>query len=532
MDPDRIDFGPVRIGEAVVDTVRVTNGDANDLLITSANVPPPAFDLPASPFSGDILLAPGAGLDVALRFSPHDSATFSTNLQFHTVRGSFDVQLEGEGVPEVIVINEILADPASGGAGDANGDGTRHSSEDEFVEILNIGLRSVSLAGSQLSDAGTGEAARFTFPPGAVLAAGSRAVLFGGGSPSGVPGAVFADDGKIGRGLTNSGDTVYLIDPVGPDTLARAVFGSEGGKNQSLVREPDGRGAFVLHESFPGNGEAHSPGRERIHLVGVAPGLADTTIQLGAQLSGSAVGIFSDSSSILIDVDELVWTSSDPTVVAVEAHVLRGVGIGTSTISAVAGGVASSGIRIDVEAPGIGSLRIAPSDTLVVTGDTSSFVAIATLSNGVEETLQSGVTWGSQNGSIAHHLGSGRFASPSHGSATLTAAVDDVSTVASLLSGRRGDLDADGAFALVDALRLVYLILGDPATSSFESRSSDLNSDGSTDIVDLTILINHVLGIPAAKPTDISTVASYRITGGLLVVEANTNLRALMNRPG
>ena len=39
------------------------------------------------------------------------------------------------------IINEIHADPAANAGaetpGDANGDGTRHSSEDEFIELIN-----------------------------------------------------------------------------------------------------------------------------------------------------------------------------------------------------------------------------------------------------------------------------------------------------------------------------------------------------------------------------------------------------------
>src|SRR5689334_24052827 len=48
-----------------------------------------------------------------------------------------------------IVINEYLADPAGSGpgdlAGDANGDGVRDSSADEFVEIVNAGTAPVNI---------------------------------------------------------------------------------------------------------------------------------------------------------------------------------------------------------------------------------------------------------------------------------------------------------------------------------------------------------------------------------------------------
>jgi len=46
----------------------------------------------------------------------------------------------------------VLADPAAGVEGDANGDGARHTYEDEFVEILNLGPTQVDLAGWRLGD--------------------------------------------------------------------------------------------------------------------------------------------------------------------------------------------------------------------------------------------------------------------------------------------------------------------------------------------------------------------------------------------
>ena len=55
------------------------------------------------------------------------------------------------GCPSAWVINEFLADPASGSAGDANGDGTRSFSEDEFVEIVNDTGSDVDISGLTLS---------------------------------------------------------------------------------------------------------------------------------------------------------------------------------------------------------------------------------------------------------------------------------------------------------------------------------------------------------------------------------------------
>jgi len=53
-----------------------------------------------------------------------------------------------------ILINEFLADPADGLAGDANGDGVRDSSHDEFVELVNTTGRDMDLNGYQLQTRG------------------------------------------------------------------------------------------------------------------------------------------------------------------------------------------------------------------------------------------------------------------------------------------------------------------------------------------------------------------------------------------
>ena len=79
------------------------------------------------------------------------------------------------------MINEVLYDPPSGDAGDANGDGTRDPHEDEFIEFYNSGLE-IDLSGYTISDASQ---LRHTFPTGSIIPANGVLVLFGGGNPSG-----------------------------------------------------------------------------------------------------------------------------------------------------------------------------------------------------------------------------------------------------------------------------------------------------------------------------------------------------------
>jgi predicted extracellular nuclease len=158
-----------------------------------------------------------------------------------------------------VVINEIHADPAAGLAGDANGDGTRDATQDEFVELVNDGVAALDISGWTLAD---GFGVRHTFPAGTTLSATCSIVVFGGDSPTGAFGNGVVQTASSGAlGLNNSGDTVTLND--GTSDVATYTYGSEGGNNQSLTRDPDVTGSdpLVEHSGATGSGGAlWSPG--------------------------------------------------------------------------------------------------------------------------------------------------------------------------------------------------------------------------------------------------------------------------------
>ena len=141
---------------------------------------------------------------------------------------------------------------AAGPAGDANNDGTRHTYEDEFVEVVNLGPDAVDVAGWRLGDDDTSVFSWFEFPPATVLAPGERAVLFGGGSPQGFTPPAFVDDGRLGNGLTNGGDRLFLIDVAGDtvDSVSTISWPSD----QSIVRPNRTCEPFVFHADPPGRG--------------------------------------------------------------------------------------------------------------------------------------------------------------------------------------------------------------------------------------------------------------------------------------
>ena len=157
------------------------------------------------------------------------------------------------------IVNEILADPASDLTGDANGDGVRSSSADEFVELVNTTGATADISGFSISD---GFGVRHIFPSGTVIAPNNAIVVFGGGTPTGSFGDATVQTASNGQlGLNNSGDTVTFTNDSGV-VLSQVSYGSEGGNNQSLTLEPDLTGAgYVFHSTATDSGGAlFSPG--------------------------------------------------------------------------------------------------------------------------------------------------------------------------------------------------------------------------------------------------------------------------------
>lgn len=156
-----------------------------------------------------------------------------------------------------IVINEFLADPANGFLGDANRDGVRSSSEDEFIELFNNGLSSLDLSSWSLWDS---TSQRHLFPAGIQLSPAERLVIFGGGDPIGIPGLVFkASSGALS--LNNTVDSILLKNNLG-SVMDQILYGSDANLDQSLNRFPEGSGNFGLHSQVSLLGLTYSPGTD------------------------------------------------------------------------------------------------------------------------------------------------------------------------------------------------------------------------------------------------------------------------------
>lgn len=136
-----------------------------------------------------------------------------------------------------LLITEIQFDVPSAG-GDANGDGTRSSRWDEFVELYNSGTQPIDLSAYQLIE--REGVPFFTFPLNSTIAPGQFAVVFGGGDtttftniPPGTlvysveivdPNSGFSN-GLGKSNLSNTSDRVMLVNPLLADTLFELYWG-------------------------------------------------------------------------------------------------------------------------------------------------------------------------------------------------------------------------------------------------------------------------------------------------------------------
>jgi lamin tail-like protein/IPT/TIG domain-containing protein len=291
----RINGSPFTTTDPVIDSISpdaaVAGSGAVIIIITGSNFQPDS-----------IVRADGAPINAA--FNNANQMTAEIPPSATSIIGAHEVAVENPGpvvsnsatftVFGAIRINEYLADPPGSAAGDligdANGDGSRSASQDEFVEIVNAGSTPINISGFTISDA---DQVRFTFPQGKIIPAGEAAVVFGGGTPTGpfgnaaANGLVFAAGGA-GLSLNNGGDAITVKDSNGA-TLDSVTFGAaEGGADQSITRSPDVVGNFVKHSLAAGSGGSlFSPGAQVNGMPFTAPGPIINSISPDSAVVGS-----------------------------------------------------------------------------------------------------------------------------------------------------------------------------------------------------------------------------------------------------
>lgn len=271
-------------------------------------------------------------------------------------------------------INEVLSDPAADEGtntpGDANGDGTRGSASDDFIEIINYSDSPITMTGYQIWDSkidGSGTTLRHTFADPTVLNSGEAIIVFGGGTLTGTYGgatAVLASTTTLN--FSRTGEAAVLTDANRNviDSLDMDQFNPNAGGayGKAITRNPDMSGNFVLSD-IPTNGHLQTPGVriDSTAFNGTIPadtvnitGEADITQELGTlQLTATALPSFANTKTV-------TWGTTDATVATVDANGLvtavangpvrifanADAGHGTDTVDITVSGQTTTGIEV------------------------------------------------------------------------------------------------------------------------------------------------------------------------------------------
>ena len=266
-----------------------------------------------------------------------------------------------------IMINEVLADPPDGSAGDSNHDGVRDSSADEFIELVNSTTRDIDLSGYQLqtrSLSSSTDVLRHRFATGTIFVAGTAFVVFGGGTidknQPAFGGAQVIKASSGGLSLNNSGGVVTLRDSAGAivtSIMYGAIVGVASDANQSVTRFPDVIGNMVLHR-LASNMQPFSPGTTvtgapfapspAVSVVIVTPATANSLT--GSQLQFTAKAL----DAVNKEVNDVIfsWFSNNEAILTINSTGrAKALSSGTAEIVAFGRGVRSEPAIVNVTTP-------------------------------------------------------------------------------------------------------------------------------------------------------------------------------------
>jgi len=162
-----------------------------------------------------------------------------------SINKSFELTLFDDDTDFGLLLTEYLADPPLGIDGDANGDGERSASQDEFVEFFNTRDEPVDLSGMAIYDA---DALRHQIPEGTIVQPNQFFLVFGGGTiGNDFDDAVVQKATTSRLNLNNSSDRIIIRDSLN-ELVFFYEYGEEASGDQSLILCPIASdGEYIKH---------------------------------------------------------------------------------------------------------------------------------------------------------------------------------------------------------------------------------------------------------------------------------------------
>jgi uncharacterized protein YjdB len=446
-------------------------------------------------------------------------------------------------------INEVLADPPDGIAGDANHDGVRDGTDDEFIELVNAQTDEVNVSGWTIRTralTGTTETTRHVFASSTIIPAHDAIVVFGGGNfnpaHSAFGGAQVLATSSAGLSLTNTGLNILVRDAAGHLITEFTYGGStglDGNANQSLTRSPDINGGFMLHTQATGaGGRAFSPGTHVdgsffvyrtsiLSAVQIAPASHSGIVGQRVQFTARGFDQFNRPVRFL----SFNFALSNPNVATVEStRVDRRTGTVTATLlclNAGASEIRASGtdgfssltslpatLNVVPAPPVIARVTVAPDASTINRGGAQQFTATAFDEN--NQVVQGvAFVWASSRPEIATVDQNGLARGTGIGAVTISATTSN---------GTGGSINGQAALNVV-VLLVINEILADvpPDDAGTPAVEGDANRDGVRDAGDdeFVELLNN-----SAQPVDISGIVIADATSNRYTFPANTTLPA------
>jgi trimeric autotransporter adhesin len=167
-------------------------------------------------------------------------------------------------------------------------------------------------------------------------------------------------------------------------------------------------------------------------LVSISVTPTGATIAPGTNLTFTATGTFSDSSTQIITSDS-TWASDNVAVATTGGGpVVTAVAPGTANISATLDGVTGSA-PLNVSSVTLVSIAVNPATAILAPASRRAYSATGTFSDGSTQIITTAVTWSSSDPAVASITSYGQVTGQSPGTATITAQLGSVSGTGSLV---------------------------------------------------------------------------------------------------
>ena len=159
--------------------------------------------------------------------------------------------------------------------------------------------------------------------------------------------------------------------------------------------------------------------------IALSPSLA--TVYKGQTIGLTATATYPDGKTADV-THSVVWMSASPATAIVDGAtgVVTGVAIGATTIIATLNGVTSPAANINVSAPNLVSISIAPTTVSIMLGGTTTLTAIGSYSDDSTSDISRLVTWKSNNAVVTRISRRGIATGIGAGNSSVSASLDKI----------------------------------------------------------------------------------------------------------